>query len=206
MSKISEIVAKISKEELQRLKSIKGEIIGTGFIEDIKFILDQKGEAGLKKIEEAQKELGCPKYSEIENFKWYPLGCYFISFLIAKELFGWDEKKFRKMGANAVKISLVAKIMMRYFISIRRTFEETSRYWRMYLTVGKLEPIEINEKERYLLLSLKDFPGHQLFCRYLEGLIEQVTSYTIKKPKCQEVKCPLLGEGRDHVFKLSWEK
>lgn len=207
MEKTSGNIVKIPKEEIKKLKSLKGEIIGTGFIEDVRFILENKGKKGLAKMEEAMAELGCPKYGEIEDFKWYPVGCYLITLLLAKELFGWSEEMFQKMGANAVKVSLITKIMMRYFVSIRRCFEQAPRSWKMYFTAGEFEPIEINEKEKYLFLLLKDFPGHQTFCRYMEGFLKQVVSYIVEGVvECREIECVLKGEGKGHLFEITWTK
>jgi len=205
MEKISEIITKIPKEEIQRLKSLPGETIGMGLIEDIRFILDQEGKKGLELLEQGLAELGLVQYQKIENFKWYSVGHLFIPLLLIKEIFNWDEEKFREMGASAVKVSLITRMMMRYFISIRRCFEEAPRYWSMYLTAGKMNLLEINEKEKYFFFSIEDLPGHQLFCRYLEGFIKQVVSYMVKEPECREVKCCLLGQGENHLFKVTWK-
>jgi len=68
-----EIKTKISKEEVERLISLPGRIIGTGFIDDLDFLLKEKGEEGVEKVEEAMTELGYPlKYRELKDFKWYP--------------------------------------------------------------------------------------------------------------------------------------
>ena len=202
-----EIKTKISKEEVERLISLPGRIIGTGFIDDLDFILKEKGEEGVEKVEEAMTELGYPlKYRELKDFKWYPFGYYLLPILVAKELFEWDDDTIRRMGVNAQKISLITRVMMKFFVSIGRVFKETSKYWNMYFSAGDMEGIELNEKERYLLLILKNFPGHQVYCRYIEGAIEQIASYVVKNPKCREVKCYLKGEGEGHLFKVAWEK
>ncbi len=202
-----EIKTKISKEEIERLISLPGKLIGTGFSDDLDFLLKEEGEEGVKKVEEAMAELGHPlKYRELTGFKWYPVGYYLLSILVAKELFEWDDETIRRMGANAQKVSLITKMMMKFFVSIERVFKEATKYWNMYFTAGKMEDIEINEKERYALLILKDFPGHQVYCRYMEGAIEQIGSYTVKNAKCREVKCYLKGEGEGHLFKVTWGK
>ncbi|MBZ9572451.1 hypothetical protein KJA15_03915 [Patescibacteria group bacterium] len=207
MKKTSKTRKKISKKEIKRLISLPGKLIGTGLIEDLDFILKEKGEEGVKKVEKAMAELGYPlKYRELKNFKWYPVGYYLLSVLVAKELFEWDDETIRRMGANAQKISLITKIMMKYFVTMRKCFQEISNYWNMYYTVGKMEGIDLNEKERCVLLILKDFPGHQVYCRYMEGVIQQIVSYIVKEPKCREVKCCLKGKGEGHLFKVTWEK
>lgn len=202
-----EIKTKISKEEIERLMAFPGKLIGTGFIDDLDFLLKEKGEEGVKKVEEAMAELGYPlEYKKLKNFEWYPVGHYLLSILVAKELFEWDDETIRRMGANAQKVSLITKVMMKFFVSIERVFKEATKYWNMYFTAGKLEDVEINEKERYALLILKDFSGHQVYCRYIEGAIGQIGSYTAKNAKCREVKCCLKGEGEGHLFKVTWEK
>ena len=202
-----EIKTKISEEEVERLISLPGRTIGTGFIDDLDFLLKEKGEEGVEKVEGAMTELGHPlKYRELKDFKWYPTGYYLLSILVAKELFEWDDEMIRRMGVNSQKISLITKIMTKFFVSIERVLKETPKFWNMYFSAGDMEVIELNEKERYFLLILKNFPGHQVFCRYLEGAIGQVASYVVKNPKCREVKCYLKGEGEGHLFKVAWEK
>jgi len=200
-------MANFSKEEIKRLISLPGELIGIGFIEDFDFLLREEGKEGVKKVEEAMAELGYPlKYRELKGFEWYPVGYYLLSILVAKELFEWDDETIRRMGANAQKVSLINKMMMKFFVSTGRVLKEMVKYWNMYYTVGKIETAELNEEEGYASLIIKDFPGHPVYCRYLEGVIGQIASYVVKNPKCREIKCCLKGEEKGHLFKITWQK
>jgi len=122
------------------------------------------------------------KYEEIKNFQWYPRIMDEAIYFVIKRVFGWDDEVFRESGEWGAKISFIARIMMKYVVSIERAFKETSNYWRKYYTVGELKPVEINKKERYLIIEVKNLPiicpEH---CRYREGYFRQVCAYVLPK-------------------------
>jgi len=196
---------KILEDEIKKIKNHPGDTIGSGILDDFEFVLKKEREEGLRKLDDAMAEVGCFRQKDIKNFKWYPVGCYLTNLVLAKDIFGWDDNVFREMGANAQKISLITRTMMKYFVSFKKCFEITQDYWGAFFTVGRLEGIEVNEKERHAFVALKDFPGHPYYCRYLEGGFTQVVSYIAKNSGCREIKCSLKGEGEDHLFQVTWE-
>jgi hypothetical protein len=64
----------ISKEELEKINQIQGEVIGLSIVEDLDFVLKKEGKEGLKKLEEELRNLG---YSfickEIKKYQRYPI-------------------------------------------------------------------------------------------------------------------------------------
>lgn len=194
-------------QELARLKALPGKTIGTGLLEDRKFILSKEGEAGLERINKVLSELGCETFEQISHSGWYPVSCNLISYFLASKLFGWDSQALKEMGKNSPKISLLMRTMAKYFISPKKLFNAASIYWQKFYNVGSLEPSELNLEQKYCLLSLKNFPGHKLFCGYMEGVIETVVSFlNYKKIICQEIQCPFDNQGESHVFKITWEE
>lgn len=195
------------QQELSRLKSLSGKTIGTGLLEDKKFILFKEGEIGLKKINASLAACGCETFEQISHSGWYPVSCNLISYFLARKLFGWDDKMMKEMGKNSPKISLLMRSMAKYFISPKKLFNAASLYWQKFYDVGSLEPVELNLEKKYCILSLKNFPGHGLFCRHLEGVFEIVSSFlNYKEIKCQEIKCPLKNQGANHVFMITWKE
>jgi len=198
------------KEEFEKLKidEIKGELIGLALENHFNFILEKEGEEGVKKIEKGLEKLGYSlKYEEIKNFQWYPRIMDEAIYFVIKRVFGWDDEVFRESGEWGAKISFIARIMMKYVVSIERAFKETSNYWRKYYTVGELKPVEINKKERYLIIEVKIFP---LFVLNIV-VIGKAISDKYALMSCQkkiylrlwETDC-IFKNGKLHRFKAVW--
>jgi len=194
------------QKEIQEIKKHPGEMFGFSLAEDLDFILKKEGEEGLKKVEQTMEEVGFPlKRKEIKRYQPYPLSLNLMILIVARYVFHWEDKIFREMGRTNAQLSMMAKLMMKYFVSMERTLQEIDRYWNKYYTVGRLRAEEVNVKDRYLILFLRGFPGHPLFCRTLEGYMWQTASYTLPKEtlKIEEIECPFSG-GEIHKFKLTW--
>lgn len=199
-------MAIISKEEFEKIEQIKGEILGVALKGKLHFVLEKKGKKGLKKVEKELEKLGYPlKFKDLKSFQWYPEKLDYLLIVTIKNIFNFDDEIIHEMGRFNAKVSLVAKIMMRYFVSVERVAQEVGNYWARYRTVGKLETEEVNEKERYLILVLKDFTGHPVYCRYLKGYFWQIASYVVPKEKLEvkEIECVFKGN-KVHKFKFSW--
>ena len=199
-------MAIISQEELNKIKQIQGKIIGFSFREDFEFIKNKKGEEGLRKIERALQDLGYFfKPDDIKKYQWYPWYQNILILVLAKNIFHWNEKVFWEWGRFNAKISFIAKLMMKFFVSFERLLKEAGNYWQRYFTLGKLEVETLNQRERFTILILKEFPSHPLFCRELEGFFWQTASYVLPKEglKVEEIECPFQG-GKVHRFKISW--
>jgi len=204
-TQIKENLSEDDLKEIKKIKSLPGDVIGAAFTEDINFILKKEGKEGLEKIEEFFEKVCLIKYQEIANFKWYPLSYYIIFLFLVKRIFNWDDKTIKEMGANAIKISSITRMMMRYFISARRCLKESPFYWKKYFTAGSLGFSDYNEEKRYLLMIIKDFPGHQVWCCYFEGVLETIGSFMFHHPQSQEIECGLKKGNNTHVFKVTWE-
>ncbi|GAI37757.1 unnamed protein product, partial [marine sediment metagenome] len=65
----------ISKQEIDELMKLKGEVKGMGMKTHAEFILKEEGKQGLEKLEETMEKLGHPiKFREIRGTTFYPLG------------------------------------------------------------------------------------------------------------------------------------
>jgi hypothetical protein len=160
----------ISKEELAQIEKNSGQTMGFSFKEDLDFIKAKEGQEGIKKIEAALKGLGYPlKYEEIRSYHWYPWKQNLLVLVLAQKIFKWDDQSYRELGRFDAKVSFMAKLMMKFFVSLEQLLKEASNYWRRYFSQGRLE-IETFDKKRHLvIISVEDFLGHPVFCRELEG-------------------------------------
>ncbi|MBD3207992.1 MAG: hypothetical protein GF370_00875 [Candidatus Nealsonbacteria bacterium] len=192
-------------EKIEKLMDLEGEVKGVAIKSELDFILNREGSEGLKKVEDKIGEFGYDLEREkISDMKLYPLGLYGSIQLAVKELFDYQEKEFREMGAFEAKMSLIMRLFMRYFVSIDVMANQVSKMWRTYFTTGELEVVKINKKERCIVADLKDFKIHKLQCNVLVGYFASVIQMvTGTETTCEETKCPFSGDGF-HRFLVRW--
>jgi len=199
----------ITKEEIKKLMEIEGQARGVVLKTDAEYVLVKRGEEGLKKIEKELGKLGHPlNYRKIKSMEFYPVGLRALSLLVIKKALNFDDEKIEDMGLVATKKSLIIKLFVRYFLSMKRVFfEEAPRIWRKHWTKGTLVPVELNEEKKYGLLRLKDFDLHPLYCSvYLCGYFSGILQMLVKTPEitCQETKCSFKGD-EYHEYLLKWK-
>jgi len=192
------------EKDFKELMEIEGEARGVTFKTDAEFVLRTEGEDGLKKVEEELRRLGYPiKYKEIETMAFYPIGLRVISLLVIKKVFGFDDQGIKNMGSAAPKVSLVMKLFMQYFLSIRATFGQVPQIWKKHYTAGELVPVKLDEKGKTLTLRIENFNPHPVFCSYISGYLLGVMRMVVKGSVfCQETKCFFRGdEYHEYLFK-----
>lgn len=198
----------LNKEELQTLiKNIKGKIRGVVFQTDAKYVLSKKGEEGLQKLQERAKEMGLAiDYRKAKAMEWYPVGLRIASILLIKDTFEWSEEDIMEMGKAAPKTSFIAKFFFKLFLSVKKLAKEIPSYWKEHYTEGSLEPVELDIKNKKIVLHLQDYKLHPLFCKYLEGYFETVMALTRKSGKAsvKEIKCMHRDNTSYHEFLVQW--
>ncbi len=196
----------ISKEELEKLMKIKGEIRGVALKEVERFVREKEGEEGLKKLEKTMAELGYPiKYNEIKSMGFYKLSLKAILLITVKRLFNYSDEKFQEMGKFETKSSPMAlRLFARYFISLDTAVKAVQKMWRVYYSTGILKVIELNKKEKYAILRLEDFRLIPPHCENLKGYFSGVLEMIIKQDvTCEETKCVYKGD-KYHEFLMKW--
>ncbi len=89
----------ISKEELQKFMELKGEARGIALKTEADFIIKERGEEGLRQLEEAVTQAGYPlSYKELKPLSFYPLGLEIAILVAAQRLFNWDDEMFYQLG------------------------------------------------------------------------------------------------------------
>ncbi len=195
----------ISKEEVDELMKLKGEVRGLTFKTEAEFILKEEGEEGLNKLEDAVAKLGYPiKYKEMRTMDFYPIVIEAVSIIAMKRLFNFDNEKFQELGRFHTKFSLIVRLFMRYFVSLERMAQEVPRIWRQHFTVGDLKLVELNKEKRYLILRLENFRLHPPHCQVIMGIFSTAIQMIVKnKVVCEETECLYRG-GKYHQFLLKW--
>ena len=195
----------VSKEEVNELMKLKGQIRGAAIKEIIKYVLKEEGEDGLGKLEDAMEKIG---YSiegrNIKAMKFYPLGLEASTLVAVKRLFNYDDKKFQDLGRFAGKFSIIIRLFMGYLVSIEKIAKETPKMWRKYFTIGDFNMIEINKEEKYVILRIENYYLHPIHCQILKGYLSSILQIVVKSPVTgEETKCTFQGD-EYHEYLLKW--
>jgi len=195
----------ISQEELQKLMGVDRKVRGMGIKAHADFVLEREGEEALAKLEKAITEAGYPvKYAELDNMVFYPQGLEVATLIAIQRLFNYDEEKFEEMGKFGVKISLLVKLFMKYFISLEKLAQQASPMWKKGGDLGDLKIGHYSKEEKYIILRIENFNSHPLYCPVFRGYFSKaIEMITGKEATCQETKCGFKG-GEFHEFRIEW--
>ncbi len=197
----------MTKEEITKLIKVPGKVRGQPFITDIEYLKNKVGEEGVVLLKKKIKEWGdLFDYEKIETMEWYPIGFRVLSLLAIKETFNWGDKEIFDLGNAAPKHSFIVKLLMKYFLSPLRTFQESPKYWEKHYNIGGVECVELNEKKKYGIVRVKNFKIHPIFCIFHRGYFLRLAQYVLKSDKItiEETKC-MFKEDPYHEFLIKWE-
>lgn len=197
----------LDQNKLKEIQKLNGKVRGSVFVTDTKYVTEQKGKKGLEELtKRIKKENPDFDLDDIKNTKWYPLEWRVLMLLAAQETFGWNRKDIYEWGRAAPGTSFVVKTLMRYFTTFEKTTQQASAYWRKHYSIGELEAVEFNSKEKYVIFRLKNFSVHPVTCPYLAGFFQGMGELTnpSEKIKTTETKCVFKGDDY-HEFIIEWE-
>lgn len=198
----------MKKEDIRKIMEIPGKVRGAVFRTDAEYVREKKGEKGLKLLKDETKKLGYPiDYEKISVTEWYPLGLRVVSLLAAQKAFAWRKEETKNMGEAAPKYSFIVKILVKHFLTLKKSIKESPEYWRKHYTVGELSIPEFNEKEKYVILRIEEFKAHPILCTYLAGFFITMIKFVMKsrkKIKSAEIKCVFKGDPY-HEYLIKWE-
>lgn len=199
---------KLSKEEVDKMMKIPGNVKGTILKGHFNYIRDLKGDKGVKLVEERLESLGYPlKEKEVEESKWYSeaLACLFV--LVCVEIFNWTQEDVRKMAYESPKYSFIVKLLMQHFVKIEKSFKMAPFYWRKHFDFSRMEVGGFSEKEKYGIIRLVDFHKyHPLICEYHRAYFQKIAEMMLgqRKVRVEHPKC-LFREDDCEEFKIIWE-
>lgn len=196
----------ITKEEIEKVEKLEGEVRGAVFKTDEHFILKHFGERGVKKVEEKLEEMGSPfSYSEIKKMNFYPIKMRIFSFLAISTTLGVDKEGIEKMGSEAPQISFLIKVFTKYFMSSSKTLQKVGEIWERHYTVGRIEAVKVDEDKGEALFRLHKANFHPFFCNYLAGYFSSITGMVVgEEVEGKETKCYFNGE-EYHEFYMQWK-
>jgi hypothetical protein len=142
----------MEKEEIKRILNLEGQVRGDVLITDLSYIGRLSGPEAKRRVEEELKSIDFNiDFEKIKKTSWYPIGWKVLVLLLTREVMKWADQDLVDMGRFASKESFILKTLLRYFVSLDRTFKESERFWLNYWKAGEFVPYEINEKEKYLI-------------------------------------------------------
>lgn len=198
-----------SQKEIQDILQREGEIRGAAFESIADYIVKQKGEEGLKHVEERVRSWGAKDFS-IKNIKevaWYPIGQAALFVLASMEVFSWDNNEIRKMGENAPKVSVVVKLFFKLFTDIKKLAQQIPLFWKKNYTVGWIEVAKIDENKKEMILKYHDCYFHPALCHFLEGYAEKTLQFTRPQGSIltvKEIECSFDSHKNCEVFQVNW--
>ncbi|MCD6410730.1 hypothetical protein J7K92_02180 [bacterium] len=198
---------RLSQKEVRRLMKISGNVKGSVILADIDYVKIKGGEGAVKKLKKRMKEIRIKfELEKVKPMEMYPEAISVIIVLLAKEILGLDEKGVFDMGKAAVKLSFFIKILTRYFISPKRCFEESPRYWAKHFDFGELEAVEFDEIEKYAVIRIRGYKFHPIMCQYHRGYFLQIAQLVLGKKEIsvEETKCVFRNDAY-HEYVISWK-
>ncbi len=197
---------RIIQEEVDAMMSSYGEARGAVFKTDENYILKKGGAEKLRDVENELTGMGYPfLYKDVKNMDYYPWGMRVLSLLAISIVFNMDKNAIGKMGMVAPKKSFIVRFFMKNFFTIESAFEKASELWRKHHTIGRIEVVEANKKEKKVIVRLYNLHFHPIFCDYLCGYFSAIGKIVEGvNVNCRETNCFFKGESAFHEFLLTW--
>ena len=109
------------------------------------------------------------------------------------------------MGEGALKLSFFTKILTKYFLSLKKCFEEIPSYWKKHFDFGRLETVDFSEEEKYVIVRIIGYKFHPVMCAYHKGYFLQFARLALgrKTVTIKETKCVYKGAPY-HEYIITW--
>ncbi len=155
------------------------------------------------------EKLGYPfKYEKIRIMDFYPIGLRAVSLLVIKKVLGFSDEKIKEMGAEVPKSSFIMRLSLKFFSFAKNPelwYRNATMLWKRFLTVGEFSVPEFDEEKKRVIIRIKNFNIHPVFCTYMSGILKTFheLARAAKNVTCQETKCPFRSDDY-HEFLDTW--
>ncbi len=191
----------------RQLRNFPGKVKGEIFITHESYIRLKEGEIGVKKVEKKMKELGFPiDFNKVKPFEWQDESTSSLVIVVAKNIFNWTEEDVFEMGRFSPRFSFILKLMTKYIISVESLFLNASKYWQKHQSVGYIVPVELNEREKRVVIRVMEFATHPLVCIHRAGYFKGLCEFAIKGKNINIKETACIHNGADyHEYLIQWE-
>ncbi len=191
-----------AKELMAKGGNTKGETLN--FI--LQYLQRKEGEESLSKLKQVLKELELPiDIEKVKDSNLIKESFVALVIITIKELFNWTDEDVFNMGKEEPKSSLIVKLLMKYLVSMEKTFEKAPDFWRKFTDFGYIESVEFNNKESYFVLRLHNYNIDPVMCRYLAGVFFTMASFALKEGNVtiEETRC-MHKTDEYHEYVIGW--
>jgi hypothetical protein len=194
-----------SEEDKNYIENNEGTYSARG-VSDVLLTLEKKfGKERKEEFKKEMKEAGYDIFFEGKESKTIPVKIFIALIVGEKYFFGMDEAGVKEIGKESAKLSFLLKFASKLLISLDMLVKNANEGWHKYYNTGDLFIVEFNKEEKKIVGEVRNFNGHPLHCRHIEGYFEQIIFFvTGKKVVCHEEECLFKGNGA-HRYVMIWE-
>jgi len=196
----------ILKNEAERLLNIPGKTRGENYLTAI-FVKKRYGKEAVERLEKKLSELFGREYKFPKGRpkKWYLEGEDVLILVTAKHLFDWTDGDVFEVGKFHAVHSFTMRVAMRYFLNPKNIFEIAPRIWAKHFDFSELEGVKFDEKEKIMILRIKDYRIHPIMTQFYAGYFYAVSRCSIssKNIKVEIAKSVYKGDPYEE-FKITW--
>jgi predicted hydrocarbon binding protein len=197
-----------SEKDIEYINNTKGLFSLRGIKDTLKIFEEKFSRGDVEKIIVEMKEKGYDIEEILRDDKKDVSVNYFIVFLlVAQKVLNISDDGIKEMGREGGKLSFLLRFASMLLISVDVLYKNANVGWKKYYKneAGELHGIELDKENKRTVLELRDFVGHPVHCKYIEGYMEQLIFFvTGKKTHCEETGCVFKGDN-SHRFLVTWE-
>ncbi|MCU0679117.1 MAG: hypothetical protein MUC28_01555 [Planctomycetes bacterium] len=197
----------LEKEIPILLENDPGKQRGGDFIYLNNYVKTKYGEEGIRRVTaEIRKANYIPRdVTSIDEMDWIPSSLPTIFMLASAKIFHWRENDVLALGQGAISLHSLIKVFIRYFSSVKKTFQLAARTWQKHYSFGQLKIERFDEKNKEIILRLAGFKKHPISCLYLRGLFAKIIEVATGSAavESEETKCEFKGDPY-HEFVFRW--
>ncbi len=194
-------------EKIIELQKKSGNIKGETVNYILQYLQKKEGDEAVNKLKERLKELDPSiDITKVKDFSLVKDSFIAIIMLVIKDVFSWTDDDIFNMGKDEPKNSFIVRLLMKYLVSVEKTFERAPDFWRKFYDFGYLEAVEFNQNERYFILKVCEYDTDPVMCKYLAGFIHTMVSFSMKEENVliEETKCIYNGDDC-HEYTVRWK-
>lgn len=174
-----------TKEAIEQWAKVPGEVRGMGLKTNLDYVFEMKGPEALKRVEDAMARMGYPiTRSAIQAMAFYPFVHSPVVEIGIQDTLGFSEQDFYEMGRYSTKVSLFLKIMAKYFLSVQAAITYATKMWNEYYTRGHIQAVEVNDREKRIILRILDFettdPGWNIIRGYFSQTAQMIVGNKVQ--------------------------
>jgi Holliday junction resolvase len=194
-----------NEEDKKYIDSNKGTYSARGVSDVLSTIEEKFGKEKKEEFKRAMQEAGYNVFFEGKESKTIPLVTFIALIVGEKYFFEIEEEEVKEIGKESAKLSFLLKFASKLLASLDMLVKNANEGWRKYYNTGELFIVEYNKEEKKIIGEVRDFLGHPLHCKHIEGYFEQIIFFvTGKKITCHEEECVFRG-GKVHRYIMRWE-